>query len=38
MHRLGGGLARAVGEHLEAALVHLKGYNRGLMRVSPEGR
>jgi len=36
MHRLGGGLAMVVGEHLEAALVHLKRYNRGLMRVSPE--
>jgi hypothetical protein len=35
-HRLGAGLAGAVAEHLEAALVHLKAYNRGLPRVAPE--
>ena len=32
----GAGLATALAEHLEAALVHLKRYNRGLLRVSPE--
>lgn len=35
-HPLGAGLARAAEEHLEAALVHLKRYNRGLGRVAPE--
>jgi hypothetical protein len=35
-HPLESGLARAVAEHLEAALVHLKRYNRGLVRVAPE--
>jgi transposase-like protein len=32
----GAGLAARLAEHLEAALVHLKRYNRGLLRVSPE--
>jgi hypothetical protein len=35
-HPLGAGLARAAAEHLEAALIHLKRYNRGLVRVAPE--
>ncbi len=35
-HPCGAALARAVEEHLEAALVHLKRYNRGLLRVAPE--
>jgi len=35
-HPRGAGLAGAVAEHLEAALVHLKRYNRGLGRVAPE--
>jgi transposase-like protein len=35
-HPHGAGLARAAAEHLEAALVHLKRYNRGLLRVAPE--
>lgn len=35
-HRLGGGLAQAIAEHLDTALVHLLEYNRGLMRVTPE--
>jgi len=32
----GKGLARAIAEHLEAALVHRLAGNQGLMRVSPE--
>jgi lysophospholipase L1-like esterase len=35
-HRLGAGLARALAEHVAAALVHRRRYNRGLVRVSPE--
>lgn len=35
-HRLGGKLARLIEEHLDAALVHLNRYNRGLVRVGPE--
>jgi hypothetical protein len=35
-HELGPALARRVAEHLDAALVHLCGYNQGLARVSPE--
>lgn len=35
-HRLGAGLAEMVGEHLDALLVHLNVYNRGLLRVAPE--
>ncbi len=35
-HRLGSGLADLVEEHLDAVLVHLSGYNRGLIRVGPE--
>lgn len=35
-HELGATLARGVGAHLEAALVHLCGYNQGLGRASPE--
>jgi transposase-like protein len=35
-HELGASLALAVGAHLEAALVHLCGYNQGLGRASPE--
>jgi len=35
-HRWGQGLAKVLGEHLEAALVHRKAYNRGLLRVAPE--
>ncbi|MCC7104368.1 MAG: transposase [Chloroflexi bacterium] len=35
-HEVGGTVARAVAAHLEAALVHLCGYNQGLGRASPE--
>jgi hypothetical protein len=35
-HRLGSGLAERVEEHLDAALVYLNRYNRGLLRVGPE--
>lgn len=35
-HDLGAELARAVGTHLDAALVYLCGYNQGLGRASPE--
>jgi hypothetical protein len=35
-HPLGAGLAQELGEHLDAALVHLLWYNQGLMRVGPE--
>lgn len=35
-HRLGGGLAQIIGRQLDAVLVHLSWYNRGLMRVAPE--
>ena len=35
-HPRGSGLARAAGEHPEAALLHLKRSNRGLLRVAPE--
>ena len=35
-HRLGEGLATLVEEHLDAMLVHLMHYNRGLARVGPE--
>jgi Transposase, Mutator family len=35
-HRLGSKLALLVEEHLDAALVHLNRYNRGLVRVGPE--
>lgn len=35
-HELGGKLAELVGEHLDAAMVYLLEYNRGLARVSPE--
>lgn len=35
-HRLGGRLAEQIAEHLDAALVHLNRYNRGLVRVGPE--
>ena len=35
-HRLGGRLAELVGENLDAALVHLSRYNKGLVRVGPE--
>jgi transposase-like protein len=35
-HRLGTGLAALVEEHLDAILVHLSQYNRGLARVGPE--
>jgi hypothetical protein len=35
-HRLGGGLAELVEDHLEAIQVHLCAYNRGLLRVAPE--
>lgn len=35
-HRLGAGLAQALDEHLDAALVHLLWYNQGLLRVGPE--
>ena len=35
-HHLGGKLALLIEEHLDAALVHLNRYNRGLVRVGPE--
>lgn len=35
-HPRGAGLAQAVREHLDAALVHLLRYNQGLVRVGPE--
>jgi len=35
-HRLGAGLAQALDQHLDAALVHLLWYNQGLLRVGPE--
>jgi hypothetical protein len=35
-HELGAALATALHAHLDAALVHLCGYNAGLLRVSPE--
>lgn len=35
-HRLGGGLADLVEEHLDAVQVYLNRYNRGLLRVVPE--
>lgn len=35
-HRLGGRLAELIEEHLDAALVHLNRYNKGLVRVGPE--
>ena len=35
-HELGGKLATLLEEHLDAALVYLLEYNRGLARVSPE--
>jgi len=35
-HQLGGKLATLLEEHLDAAMVYLLEYNRGLMRVSPE--
>jgi len=35
-HELGATLAPAVQAHLDAALVHLCGYNAGLLRVGPE--
>jgi transposase-like protein len=35
-HRLGGRLAELLAEHLDAALVHLSRYNKGLVRVGPE--
>jgi len=35
-HQLGAELARLLECHLDAALVHLNAYNRGLMRVAPE--
>ena len=35
-HRLGVGLAKRVEQHLDATLVHLSAYNRGLLRVGPE--
>ncbi len=35
-HELGGNLARMVEGHLDAAMVYLLEYNRGLTRVSPE--
>lgn len=35
-HPRGDGVAAAVREHLDAALVHLLRYNRGLVRVGPE--
>ena len=37
-HELGADLARAVGTHLDAALVHLCASNLGLGRASPEWR
>ena len=35
-HQLGTGLARLVEDHLDALLVYLLDYNRGLVRVAPE--
>jgi transposase-like protein len=35
-HQLGGKLAAQLEEHLDAAMVYLLDYNRGLARVSPE--
>jgi transposase-like protein len=35
-HRLGGTLAKLIEEHLDAALVYLCSYNKGLVRVGPE--
>ncbi len=35
-HSVGAGLARILGEHLDALLVYLLAFNRGLVRVSPE--
>lgn len=35
-HRLGKGLASLIEEHLDAVLVYLNRYNRGLLRVAPE--
>ena len=35
-HRLGGKLASMIEEHLDAALVHLSRYNKGLVRTAPE--
>jgi len=35
-HQLGAELARLLEDHLDAALIHLNAYNRGLLRVSPE--
>ena len=35
-HELGGKLATLLDEHLDAAMVYLLEYNRGLIRVSPE--
>ena len=35
-HRLGLGLAQALWDQLDAALVHLLPYNHGLLRVAPE--
>jgi hypothetical protein len=36
VHQLGTELAKRVEEHLDATLVHLNAYNRGLLRVGPE--
>jgi len=35
-HAWGEKLARAISANLDAALMHLQGYNRGLVRVAPE--
>ncbi len=35
-HELGGNLATMIEEHLDAAMVYLLEYNRGLVRVTPE--
>ena len=35
-HQYGESLAKALGENLEAALVHSRPFHQGLMRVSPE--
>jgi transposase-like protein len=35
-HRLGERLAKLIEEHLDAALVYLSRYNRGLLRTAPE--
>jgi hypothetical protein len=35
-HESGAGLAALLAEHLDAALVHLLAYNRGLARTGPE--